>query len=336
MRAFSPAIDGARPVPAAGVIHLFPGQGDFPVSPLARATRPGGALREAAFQVFEQVDQVAVERGCPPLAPWLLSSRAPGGRDLARARLGTVQLALFGACLTVHQGLCAAMGEPDAVVGVSFGEIAALTAAGVFSVADGARIAHDLARVLAECPGGLTVLGCSEQTALTLVEHAGARELAVACVNDDHETVLSGPSAELTALEEEAGHKGVTATRLKLPFSSHHPALQQQARIFAAAVRGYPAATADRTVYSAVAGRAYTASDDLAARLADCLVRPALLPQVLPQAAGRRPVALYEAGTGSALSRSAQRVLADRPVTVHAPLADAAFEWRSVQRPEPT
>jgi len=310
-----------------GVIHLFAGQGDFAVSPLARLTRPGGPLRPAAQEVFEQVDRVAVERGATPLAAWLFSARAPSGRDLSHAAVGTTQLALFGASMTVHRALCASFPEPEALLGVSFGEIAALTAAGVYSVADGARIAHDLGRILTACPGGMTVLTCPRPTAALLTGRPETRNLVVACVNDDHETVVSGPVRELAALEESAADKGVAAVRLRLPFSSHHPGLADQAEAFAAAARAYPAREPRIPVYSAVAGRAYTATDDLPRMLADCLIRPAVLPDVLRRAAAGHPHAFYEAGTGSALSRSTLRVLADSPVTVHAPLVETGFRW---------
>src|SRR5205823_6408376 len=139
-------------------VHLFPGQGDFSAGALVRAARADGTIRTAAEQVFEAVDRVAAERGLQPLGSWLLGPTPPTARDLAGDATGTSQLAVFGASMTVHQALCHSHGTPSAVVGVSFGEIAALTAAGVFTLHDGARAAHDLARVLASCPGGLTLL----------------------------------------------------------------------------------------------------------------------------------------------------------------------------------
>ncbi|MEC4020689.1 acyltransferase domain-containing protein [Streptomyces sp. H27-D2] len=319
--------DRAAPT-VPGIVHLFPGQGDFPISPLVRLTRPGGALRRAAVAVFEQVDQVALEHGALPLSPWLFGDRAPSGRDLDRATIGTAQLAVFGASMAIHQALREASGEPDTVLGISFGEIASLTAAGVYSIGDGARIAYDLAVVLASCPGGMSFLACAEPVAAQLLDRPETRNVVVACVNDSGATVVSGPVAELAALEEHAAARKVTAARLRLPFSSHHPALVRQAETFAAAVRAYSARQAGCVVYSAVAGRAYTPADDLPRRLADCLIRPVRLPQVLLQAAQQRPTTFFEAGTGSALAQSAHRVLADRPVTVHAPLAEA-FAWRS-------
>ncbi|BFV60450.1 hypothetical protein KCMC57_up55540 [Kitasatospora sp. CMC57] len=310
------------------IVHLFPGQGDFTIASLVRETRPGGRLRGVARQVYEQVDDVTAEHRLPALAPWLLGPHPPGGRELAEAPVGTSQLALFGASMTIHRALCASRGEPASLLGVSFGEIAALTAAGAFAVDDGARIAYDLAQVLATCPGGLTLLRCPEETAQTLIDLLELTgEAVVACVNDDRETIVSGPTAALEAVELAARGEDLAAVRLRLPFSSHHPGLHDQAKVFEQAVRAYPVAPLGPVVYSAVAGRAYTSTEDLPRRLADCLVRPSKLPQVLRLAVRSRPAALFEAGPGSALAGSARRVLAGPDTTVHAPLGDAGFRW---------
>ncbi|WP_438296078.1 acyltransferase domain-containing protein [Streptomyces sp. HUAS TT7] len=311
------------------VIHLFAGQGDFTVSALVRACRQGGPLRQPAEDVLPEVDRAGAEHGLPPLTPWLLGPNPPSTRQLSEAPTGTLQLALYAASLTVHQALAASHGSPAALVAVSFGEIAALAAAGAYSVAEGARIAYDLTRILATCPGGLTLLACSERTAVAILHSLGTAQVVVAVVNDGQETIVSGPEAELEAVEKYAAGRDVAAARLRLPFSSHHPALGPQAEEFAAALRSRTVHPARSPVYSAVAGRVYTQNEDLPRRLADCLVRPAHLPRLLHTlTAHRQANAFFEAGTGSALSRSVRRVLAGRPqVSVHAPLADPAYAW---------
>ncbi|MFI0977426.1 ACP S-malonyltransferase [Streptomyces sp. NPDC021093] len=324
-----------------GTVHVFPGQGDFAVSMLLRGAADSPPLRRTAESVFDEIDERAVGRGLRPLRRWLFGDRPPGGRELAHAAPGTLQLALFGASMSVHRALCARLGEPDAVLGVSFGEIAALTAAGVYTVADGAGIAHDLALVLATCPGGLTLLSGDERAAEQLIGRADTRDVVVACVNDDAETLVGGPLAQLERVEEEARRSGTAAVRLRLPFGSHHPSYTSQARRFARDVRRYPVAEARTAAYSAVAGRRYEKDDDLALRLADCLVRPVRLPDVLGRLGKLRTCDFYEAGTGSALARSVGRVLAAEGPgngaahgTIHgpavrAPLADGDFDWAS-------
>ncbi|KOU49165.1 hypothetical protein ADK54_10890 [Streptomyces sp. WM6378] len=302
------------------------------MSPLLRAAGAHGMLRRVMGEVFEEVDQVAKRRGLPLLEPWLLGPAPPSGRDLARAPVGVAQLALFGASLTVHRALIERFGPPDAVVGVSFGEIPALTAAGVFDVPQGAAIAWELGRILtSSCPGGLTLLGCGQAAARGMVSQAGGREVVVACVNDFQECVVSGPVDQLRRVEKSAAAMGIASARLRLPFSSHHPALGRQAEEFAQVVRRHPAQPMSCAVLSAVARRPYVPGDDVPARLADCLLWPAHVPDAVALATGHalpgQRVRLFEAGTGSALAANARRILKGRSVTVHAPLADPGFSW---------
>ncbi|MGP3975617.1 acyltransferase domain-containing protein [Streptomyces sp. 8N114] len=316
------------------VVHLFPGQGDFAVSPLVRAARDHSVVRAAVAEVFAQVDAVSDAYGVPALGPALLGDAPPSGRELAAGPLGTSQVALFGASMAIHRALCAVGAAPHRMVAVSFGEIAALTAAGVFGVPDGTHIACRLARFLSRCRGGMTMLAAGNGEAERLIAAAATRRVAVACVNDPYETVLSGPVQELGRVEERAADQGVDAVRLRLPFSSHHPSLTTQAEGFAAAIRTVPAQPAHTPVHSAVRGGPYGRGDDVYAGLAACLTRPARLPELLARAAAPGPTLLLESGTGQALTRNAQRVLAQQEsaVVARSPLHDPDFPWERPDR----
>lgn len=314
--------------------HLFPGQGDFSVSTLVAAVTTHSAVRKAADHVFAQLDPVARERGLPPLGPWLTGPDPPTARNLSHAPPGTLQMAAFSASMTVHHALCSVHGQPSAAIGVSFGEIPALTAAGALSLADGARAAHDLGVVLTSCPGGLTLIACTVRTARELIDRAGAENsVVVAVINDDHSVVVAGPLVSLARVEKAAADAGAATARLRLPFSSHHPALSDAAETFTKTLRAYDTGVPRFPVYSALTGRTYRSGDDLPRRLADCLVRPASVPEVLLRAVRDGTNLLLEAGTGCALTNSARRVLiADsarigQTAAVHAPLTEPDFPW---------
>jgi [acyl-carrier-protein] S-malonyltransferase len=324
----SPVRGPAAPQAPPVVIHLFPGQGDFSVTPLVRAVRDHPLVRSAVAEVFAPIDEVSGEYGIPELGPALLSGSPPSGRDLAAAATGTAQVAMFGASLAAHRALCAVGAAPHRMLAVSFGEIAALTAAGAFGIAGGTHITCRLARVLAGCHGALTLLAASEAAAERLVTAAGARRVAVACVNSPGETVVCGPVRDLHRVERHAAERGIAATRLRLPFMAHHPSLTRQAEEFRAAIGTVPARQAHTPVHSAVHGGPYAKGCDVRRGMADCLVRPARLPDVLAAAAAPPPALLLETGTGQALTRSARRTLAGRPGTAAlSTLADPGFPW---------
>ncbi|MET9479741.1 acyltransferase domain-containing protein [Streptomyces sp. NPDC006638] len=324
-------------VPRA-TLHLFPGQGDFALTPLVKGLRAHPPLRDAVTGVFEEVDRVAVAHGLAPLGPRLVADDPPSGRDLAEGPPGTAQLALFGASLSVHRALCAAGRVPERLLAVSFGEIPALVAAGCFTVSDGAHIALRLGQLLHDCPGGLTLLGAGEESAHALVRSAGAalgpagERVVVACVNDAHETVLAGPLPALARVEKLAHERGLPATRLRLPFLSHHPSLGRTAAAFAAFVATLPARPPLLPVHSAVAQGVHGPGTDLPAALAHCLTRPARLPETLRRAAPG-PALLLEAGTGGALTRNARHVVPG--ALALAPLAAPGFDWSPHPVPVP-
>ncbi|MFC8719360.1 acyltransferase domain-containing protein [Kitasatospora sp. NPDC057198] len=291
-------------------VHMVPGQGDFPVQTLYRAAARDGALRRALHAVYEEIDAaVGADPGAeplPPLAGLLLGEHPPGGRELAQGPVGLPQLAHHGAALAWHRLLTERHGPPAALLAVSFGELAALTAAGSWTVAAGAAAVLYLAEVLAGAPGALALIGCGEDRAVELAARAGAGRVAVGCVNSPRECVLAGPPGHLAAVERLATAQGVTAVRLHLPFGSHHPELEDQRAEFETLLRdGPPIRPPAVPLYSAVAGRRYTPADDLAARTADCLVRPAHLPRVLALLAAHGHTDYHEAGPGSALGRNA-------------------------------
>ncbi|MFJ1755145.1 acyltransferase domain-containing protein [Kitasatospora sp. NPDC088134] len=301
-------------------VHMFPGQGDFPVQTLYRAAAEDGALRRHLRAVYREIDdeigeigETGDKSGAAGLAGWLLGENPPGGRELAQAAVGVQQLAHYGAAVGWHRTLVERHGPPDALLAVSFGELAALTAAGAWTVGAGARAALGLARVLMpdrasgeRAPDGLTLLDRGEAAAAALIARAGTGRVVVGCVNSPVECVLGGPVEELAAVERLAAEEGAQAVRLRLPFGSHHPELFRQRAEFEAALRAGPhPGRPVLPVYSAVAGRCYTGQDDLLARAADCLVRPAHLPRVLALLDAHGHTHYREAGPGTALGRNA-------------------------------
>ncbi|MFJ2805968.1 ACP S-malonyltransferase [Kitasatospora sp. NPDC087271] len=320
---------------------MFPGQGDFSLTPLLRTLPRVGSLARAVAEVFEEADVVAAEFGVAPIGPRLAGgshltggSRSGGGSHLAgdsplsagalaAEPAGTVQLALFGVSLAVHRALEADGCRAHRLLAVSFGEIPALTAAGCCSVADGARLACRLGQLLTGHGGGMTLLGAGPATTRRLLAAAGpGTGVVVACVNHGGETVVSGPLDGLAVVERSATAHGVGAQRLRLPFMSHHPALVHEAGAFAHFARRLRLSPPRRPVYSAVAGRFYRADSDLPSALSACLVRPFDLPAVFGASMADASL-VVEAGTGSTLANSVRRI--DPRQDALAPVADG--QW---------
>jgi [acyl-carrier-protein] S-malonyltransferase len=298
---------------------LFPGQGDFDVRALTAAAAAYPAVREAMDLVFEQIDMVGPEHGVDPVRPWLLVGAAG---DQPEAPLEVSLLTQYGSSVAVHIALCSVGRAPDRALAVSFGELAALAATAAVTIVDGARLTVQLARTLSRCAGGLTVLGVGEARAYDLLGTADAADVVVACVNDDATTVVAGPVEQLSAVERLAAELDLRSVRLPLPFTSHHPGLRPRAAELLTVIRDIPIGLPCVPVYSAVAGRSYRPTDDLHRAIADGLVRPVRIPDVLRQVAADGTMFL-DAGTGRSLLRSVHRVLG--PVAAHPTLAAPAI-----------
>ncbi|QNP76076.1 acyltransferase domain-containing protein [Streptomyces roseirectus] len=313
------------------VVHAFAGQGDFTLAPLLRALDTQDVMEEALEEVGAEGDAVVAEFGVGPVVSQLLSGELRSARELADGPPGTAQYALFACSVAVHRALCRAGLAPDRVVGMSFGDIAACVAAGVLDVADGARVACLVARALTGHPGGMLLVeapavdGDPEAEAGRLLAALALPGLALACVNDDRRIILTGPPDTVTLAEQLLLGLALPVVRLRLPFLCHHPELGADARRFVEAMRDVRVGAARLPVYSSVLGRAYRPDDDVREVLSYGLTRPARLPGALRRAVEGGPAVVVEAGTGSALTRSAGELFAGRDVATVAALSADGF-----------
>ncbi len=255
------------------VAALFPGQGAF----------DGEALLAAAAgypeigAVFAEIDEVTA-----PLTGRKLSDVVLGGGPVTLAALledepWVSQLAIYGVDVAVHRVLSSAGLRADVLVGHSLGEIAALSCAGVYTVADGARVIwHRVAAIgsVDQRGGYMAALSTDPVRAGHLVALVGDESLAVAVENHRGQTVVSGSGAAMDLMRQVAGVLKIPAVRLDSPAPYHCPLLAPAVGRFAEAVRAIPAAPGHTQVYSPILGRSYTADDDLGQALASHLVRP--------------------------------------------------------------
>src|SRR6185503_3869590 len=154
----------------------------------------------------------------------------------------------------------------------------ALTAGGVLDVAAGAEVVCH--RVLSLRPlaqaGGMGALSCGVERAEELLGELGRLgrpALEVSVVNHARQTVVSGPRADLEALQAHAAARGVSLTALKSRWPFHSSHLAPAVAEFESRIRGVRLGIARVPVFLPMAKRSYGPEVDLPAFLAAQFVR---------------------------------------------------------------
>ncbi|WP_199693716.1 type I polyketide synthase, partial [Sorangium cellulosum] len=294
------------------VAFLFPGQGSQYVAMGADVLMTFDAARAA----WDAAAGVAI--GDAPLQEVVFPRPvfSDEERRAQEARLRETRWAqpAIGATSLAHLGLLAALGvRADAFAGHSFGEIAALHAAGALSAADLLRVARRR--------GELMGAASSERGAMIAVPRAidevralGLGDVVVANHNGPKQVVLSGSVTAIEAAERRLGELGIQARRLDVAAAFHSPLVAEASAPFREFLAGIEVGAPAAPVYSNAEVEPYPGGGDGARdRLARQLAEPVRFVEQIERmyAAGVRT--FVEVGPGSVLTNLVGDILSGRP-----------------------
>ncbi|GFH34819.1 SDR family NAD(P)-dependent oxidoreductase [Streptomyces pacificus] len=192
-------------------VFVFPGQGAQWV----------GMARELAATAPVFRDKLAeCARELRPFVDFELDDVLSGALPLERVEV--IQPALFAVMVSLAELWRSNGVTPAAVVGHSFGEIAAVTAAGALTVADGARLVAAVSRALARLQGNGEMVAVALPAAqVTALVAEWGLDLDIAVVNGPGSTVVAGTTESAAALLERLRATDVRAALLPIGIAGH-------------------------------------------------------------------------------------------------------------------
>ncbi len=295
---------------------LFPGQG-------SQYRHMGGDVAmafESALSAWDDAadltldETLTIHRAVFPIPVFDDADRKK--QDAVLMRTDVTQPALAVSSLALLRLMDALGIKADAAAGHSFGEVAALHAAGVFDTETYLAVAVERGRLMAEAakkPGAMLAVSCSREQLEGVLAEAGL-DVVIANHNAPEQVVLAGDTAAVDAAKTFLKEKGLRCKQLSVGTAFHSPIVADSAEPFkqflAEKAMAKPAFPVFSNSYAAVYPEGNAA---IAQTLGEQIAMPVRFVEQIEAmyAAGTR--VFLEVGPGSVLTGLVGRILGDRP-----------------------
>jgi [acyl-carrier-protein] S-malonyltransferase len=261
---------------------------------------------------------------------WDLARVSFAGPEAELTQTRVCQPALFVHGLALHAILKeqGRLGDDVKIaLGLSLGEITALTAAGVFDFATGLRVVAERGRLMqlaCEQSSGTmaSIIGEERATVEALCREFGVE---MANLNCPGQIVISGDKAKIGAAVAAAKDRGMRKVILLNVAGAYHSRLMEPGRAaFATFLEGIAFARPSLTVFTNTTGGPVVEPAEIRAALVRQVVSPVLWEDCMRQAAATGAAQFWELGPGGVLAGLARRINRDWPVRSFAEWADFA------------
>ena len=260
---------GTGQVEAGRLVFTFPGQGSFRHAVLCEL--------HDSFQFeaeFIQADEIGKRILGHDFLPLIRARTLQECNQVLEICPDLDQIAIYLTDFLIAKILLDSRVQPDALLGHSFGELAALAIAGVYSFETGLRIVCQRSAALRPLSsvGQMAAASCSAQRTAELIASLGETSLSVAVINHARQTVISGTPPELEKLGECMAREGIGLSVLKARYPFHSPLLRPAVGPLQLMLRSYEFQAARIPVYLGTEQKFYSPECDLAATLSHQLI----------------------------------------------------------------
>jgi acyl transferase domain-containing protein/NAD(P)-dependent dehydrogenase (short-subunit alcohol dehydrogenase family) len=309
------------------LVFTFPGQGSF----------NGDVLRElyesSAWRTeFLQAQDIS-RRVLGHDFLLLVESRSQEEREqILKACPDIDQVGIYVADYLTAMGLITAGLTPDLLLGHSFGELAALAVAGVYTFETGLRIVCQRSAILGHLASGgrMAALSCNADRAIQLIRGLKGSPLEISVLNHKRQTVVSGLPGELERLRELAASQGVSLTSLKSRHPFHSELLRPVVEPFRLMLCGYAFEPAAIPVYLCTERKFLSAGDNLPSILSEQFFKQLDFSAILLELYGLGFRNFVECGAGNIVTKVTQEAgLEGGEAYASAPLADGPEKGRA-------
>jgi len=293
---------------------IFSGQG-------AQKVGMGRSLCEGSAAVRDLYDQANQVLG------WDLRKISQEGPETELTQTKVCQPALFVHGLAVLAALREKGKLPEAgfAMGLSLGEVTALTAAGVFDFATGLRVVAERGRLMqlacGKTIGGMAAVIGEERA--KVYELCREFDIEAANFNAPGQIIVSGEKDKVTAAVAAAKDRGVKKVMLLNVAGAYHSRLMEPARIgFAAYLERVDFNRPTLTVFSNTTGGVVREPDEIRTALVRQIVSSVLWEDCMRNCAAAGATEFWECGPGAVLAGLARRTDKNWTVKSFAELAD--------------
>ena len=298
------------------IAFLFPGQGSQRLNMLADLAVAIPSVRET----FEEADRSFHDSAGRRLSGYVFpkpafeeSTRKTDEAALTNTRVA--QPALGAANIAMGRWLTTLGINPDMAAGHSYGELAALSAAGAIPFDGLIRLSEARGRAILEGAKGELGTMAAVNGGETAIREALAADpgVYVANVNAPSQTVISGSIADVEAALKRLADSGITGQRLPVAAAFHSPLLEGARPIFSGALAGCAMCAPRLPVYSNTTAAPHASDPDaIRAALADHLLEPVRFSDEIEAMHDAGARIFIEVGPGRVLTTLVNQTLAGR------------------------